>query len=107
MSVSGWGVWSERECRPARRAGGTPSQEPAGAPAKPRTTLAHSDQDCEPAARVGFGSPQVWRESAQRTTARPQAIHAPQTPRSFSENVLLLLRIRAAGVKAARVRLIV
>jgi hypothetical protein len=43
---------------------------------------------------VGFGSPQVWRESAQRTTARPQAIHAHQTPRSFSQNLLYPRRNR-------------
>src|SRR6185437_5719293 len=45
MSVGGWGVWSERECRPARRAGGTPVQEPGGAPAKPRTPLAHGPSE--------------------------------------------------------------
>ena len=84
MSVSGWGVWSERECRPARRAGGTPVQEPGGAPAKPRTPLAHAVSGSATIARAGFGSPQVWPESAQRTTARPQAIHALQTSRSFS-----------------------
>ena len=35
----------------------------------------------------GSGSPEVWRESAKRTTARPQAIHTLQTPRSFSANL--------------------
>ena len=125
MSVSGWGGWSERECRPARRAGGTPVQETGGVPAKPRVPLAHRDPGHvdvlrRPARRAGgtplqeaggvptkprvplahrdpghvdvlrerdAGRRRVWRESAQRTTARPQAIHTPQTPRSVSQNL--------------------
>ena len=89
MSVSGWGVWSERECRPARREGGTPWQEPGGAPAKPRNPLAHHVQGISEVRASGFrvaaalaGSPRSAR------TARAQAIHTLQTPRSFSESFL-------------------
>ena len=64
-----------------------PFQVPAGAPSKPRTPLAHTNRAYERVVRAGFGSPEVWRESAQRATARPQAIHALQTPRSFRENL--------------------
>ena len=44
MSVCGWGVWSEQECRPSRRTGGTPVQGAGGAPAKPRNPLAPKHQ---------------------------------------------------------------
>ena len=62
LSASGWGVWSEQECRPPRRAGGTPVQEADGAPAKPRNPLAHHGSGTpRPCGRVGCGSPEVWQ----------------------------------------------
>src|SRR5664279_4701783 len=72
MSVDGWDGWSERGCRPARRTGGTPVQEPDGTPAKPRIPLTDPSPERRGTVRAGAGSPQVWRSSAQRVTARPE-----------------------------------
>ena len=49
----------------------------------PATHSPTSDQDTPVGAR-GAWVAAGWRESAQRATARPQAIHTLQTPRSFS-----------------------
>ena len=81
MSVSGWGVWSQWECRLARRAGGTPVHEPGGAPATPRSPLAHASQEPEVVCERAAGRRRSGAEGTQGTSGSPQAIHALQTPR--------------------------
>ena len=102
-----WGVWSERGCRPARRTGGTPFQEPGGGPAKPHSALA---------ARLG-SDPNRASERAvgrRRSGSRPRSarlpdrrtIHASQTPRSFGEARRQHEHVRTHRGLTRRVRLL-
>src|SRR4051794_12271875 len=75
MSVCGWGGWSEREWRPARRAGGRLPKSRAGLPRSPAERSETMIQGEWVQSERAAGRRRSGTECAQRTRVRPQAIH--------------------------------